>query len=94
MQECLSDVGSQDISCILCCLKKGCLGFACARVGIVDCMAARPMEVGFGRGSGFVLCPSDVVVKEVVVCGSRNTFELARLDAPDGLEFEGAGNRF
>jgi hypothetical protein len=62
-------------------------------MGIVDCAAAWLVEVGLGCGSAFVLCPSDVRVKELAVHGSHSTFESASLDAPDGLEFEGAGNR-
>ena len=49
-------------------------------------------SISFGSGSAFVLCPSDVLVKELVVGSSLRTFELARLDAPNGLEFEGAGD--
>ena len=61
-------------------------------MGIVDCTTAWPKEVSFGCGSTVVLCPSDVVVEEFVVGGSFSTVESASLDAPDGLEFEGAGD--
>jgi hypothetical protein len=61
-------------------------------MGTVDRVAARLYEVGFGGGSAFVLCPSDVVVEELVVGRSLHTFVSSGLDASDGFEFEGAGN--
>ena len=49
-------------------------------------------EVSFGRGSVFVLCPGDVVVKENVLMGHSMVFEAMSVKAVQGLEFECAGH--
>ena len=62
------EVGRQSIACIFGGLEKRNLGFQCMHMGIVNVAVVRMLVVGFGRGSAFVFCPSDVVVEELVVC--------------------------
>ena len=61
-------------------------------MGIVDSSASWVEDVGFSGGSAFVLCPSDVLVEELVVGCGLCPFVLAGLEALDGFEFQCAGN--
>ena len=89
----LAKIGGQGISSVAALLGEGgvCLGDT-SFVGMIDGLFVLGSGVGFGACRALVLCPSDVLVEELVVGRGLCPFVLAGLEASDGFEFECAGN--